>query len=62
MEFFKLFKCLASSGYSNLRMVGSHLQRSLPREKEKKGENSHKACIITLSCGLFSPYLQTFGI
>ena len=32
-------------------MVGSPLQRSSSREKEKKGVNSHKACMGTLSCG-----------
>ena len=32
-------------------MVGSPHQSSSPREKEKKGENSHKACMDTLSCG-----------
>ena len=36
-------------------MVRSPLQTSSPREKEKKGENSHKACIGTLSCGLSPP-------
>ena len=51
-EFLKLFKSLASSG---LRMVGSPLQSSLTREKEKKGENSHKACMGTLSCGHSPP-------
>ena len=35
-EFFKLFKFLASNG---LRMVGSLLETSSPREKEKDGEN-----------------------
>ena len=38
-----------------LRMVGSPLQSSSPREKEKKGENSHKACIGTLSCSRSPP-------
>ena len=51
-EFLKLFKCLASS---SLRMVGSPLQSSSQREKEKKGENSHKACMCTLSCGRSPP-------
>ena len=55
-EFLKLFKCLASSG---LRMVGSPLQSSSPREKEKKGENSHKACKGTLSCGR-SPFIYRY--
>ena len=32
-------------------MVGSPLQSSLPREKEKKGKNSHKAYMVTFSCG-----------
>ena len=32
-------------------MIGSPLQSSSPREKEKKGENSHKACMGTFSCG-----------
>ena len=36
-------------------MVGSPLQSSSPREKEKKGENSHKACMGTLSCGHSPP-------
>ena len=36
-------------------MVGSHLQSSLPREKEKKRENSHKACMGFFSCGRFPP-------
>ena len=35
----------------DFQMVGSLLQRSSPREKEKKRENSHKACMGTLSCG-----------
>ena len=33
------------------RMVGSPLQNSSPREKEKKVENSHQAYMGTLSCG-----------
>ena len=32
-------------------MVRSPLQSSSSREKDKKGENSHKACVGTLSCG-----------
>ena len=32
-------------------MVGSPLQSSSLREKEKKGENSHKACMGNLICG-----------
>ena len=32
-------------------MVRSPLQSSSIREKKKKGENSHKACMSTLSCG-----------
>ena len=32
-------------------MIGSRLQHSSPREKEKKGESFHKVCIVTLSCG-----------
>ena len=32
-------------------MVRSPLQISLPRKKLKNGENSHKACMSTLSCG-----------
>ena len=32
-------------------MVGSHLQSSSLREKEKKRENLHKACMGTLSYG-----------
>ena len=36
-------------------MIGSPLQRSSPREKEKKGKNSHKACMGTLSCGCSPP-------
>ena len=31
------------------------LQSSSPREKEKKWDNSHKACMGTLSCGRSSP-------
>ena len=31
-------------------VLESILKSSSPREKEKKGENSHKACIGTLSC------------
>ena len=34
-----------------LRQVGPPLQSSLTREKGKKGDNSHKAGIGTLSCG-----------
>ena len=33
----------------NLQMIASPLQSSSPREKEKKGENSHKACMGTFS-------------
>ena len=36
-------------------MIGSPLQSSSPREKEKKGENSHKACMGPLSCGHSPP-------
>ena len=36
-------------------MVGSPLESSSSREKEKKGENSHKACIGTFSCGRSPP-------
>ena len=36
-------------------MVESPLQSSSPREKEKKGENSHNACMGTLSCGHSPP-------
>ena len=32
-------------------MIGSPLQSSSPRKKEKKGENSHKACIDSFNCG-----------
>ena len=32
-------------------MVGYLLQSSSLREKDKKGENPHKACEGTLSCG-----------
>ena len=32
-------------------MVGSLLQTYSLREKENKGENSHTACMGTLSCG-----------
>ena len=33
-----------------LRILRSPLHSSSLREKEKKGENSHKACMGTLSC------------
>ena len=46
-EFLKLFKCLASSGIDT---TSGWLDLS-PREKEKKGENSHKDCMGTLSRG-----------
>ena len=36
-------------------MVGSPLQSASPKEKEKKGENSHKGCMDTLSFGNYSP-------
>ena len=36
-------------------MVRSLIQSSSTREKEKKGENSHKACIDNLSCGRSLP-------
>ena len=39
----------------DLRMVGSPLQSSSPREKEKNGENSQKACMGPLSCGCSPP-------
>ena len=32
-------------------MIGSPLQSSSPRDKEKKEDNSLKACMGTLSCG-----------
>ena len=32
-------------------MVRSPLQNSSPRDKKKKVENSHKACMCTLTCG-----------
>ena len=35
----------------NRGMVGPPLQCSSPREKKKKGENSHNSCMCTLSCG-----------
>ena len=38
-----------------LRMVGSPLQSSSPREKEKKGHNTHKAYMGTLICGRSPP-------
>ena len=40
-----------------LWMVGSPLQSSSPREKEKNGENSHKACMGTTQLWSFSLYL-----
>ena len=36
-------------------MVGSPLQSSSPRGKEKKRENSHKSCMKTLSCDCSLP-------
>ena len=36
-------------------MVRSPLQRSSPREKEKKGEDFHETCMGTLSCGRYLP-------
>ena len=36
-------------------MVRFVLQSSSPREKEKKGENSYKACMETLNCGCSPP-------
>ena len=41
-------------------MVGFHVQIYSLREKEKKGENSHKACIGTLSCGRSPPIYRHF--
>ena len=38
-----------------LWMVGSPFQISSLREKEKKGENFHKACMSTFSCGHSPP-------
>ena len=38
-----------------LQMIGSPLQSSSPREKEKNGENSHKGCMGTLSCDRSPP-------
>ena len=49
-EFLKLFKFLASNGIYIFKF-GSPLQSCSPREKEKKLENSHKACRGTLICG-----------
>ena len=60
-EFLKLFKCLASSsihtifGEKDKKKVGSPLQSSSSREKDKKGQNSHKACMGTLDCGYSPP-------
>ena len=51
-EFSKLVQVSSFYQYSHgLRMVRSLLQSSSPREKEKKGENSHKTRMTTLSCG-----------
>ena len=36
-------------------MIRSPLPSPSPREEEKKGENSHKACMGTLSCGHYPP-------
>ena len=36
--------------------IGSLLQNSPPREKEKKAENFHNACIDTFSCGQSPPF------
>ena len=36
-----------------VRIVGSLLQSSFPKEKEKKGENSHKACMICITYDLY---------
>ena len=41
-------------------MVGSPLQNSSPREKKKKRDNSHKACMVTLSCGHSPPMYRNF--
>ena len=50
---------LSSSMYEKIYLRGflerSPLQRSSPREKEKKGENSHKACMGTFSSGRSLP-------
>ena len=41
-------------------MVGSPLQSSSPREKEKKGENSQNAYMGTFSCGRSPPIYKHF--
>ena len=43
-----------------LEMVGFPLQSSLSREKEKKEENSQKACMNSLSCGRSHPIYKHF--
>ena len=43
-------------------MVGSLLQNSSPREKDKKGENYHKACMGTLSYGSCPPIYRHFDV
>ena len=59
-EFLKLFKCLASRNIhtiKNHQIFESPLQSSSPREKDKKVENFHKACIGLFKLWSFSPYL-----
>ena len=55
-----LFKCLASRGIHTVSEWLDLLFKALhqAREREKKGENSHKACMGTLSCG-HSPLFYT---
>ena len=55
-EFLKLFKYLDSSGNHTVSGLLDLLFKDLHQEKkEKKGDNSHKAYIGTLSCGRSPP-------
>ena len=51
-EFLKLFKYLASSSIHTISKIFDRLFKALHQEK---GENSHKLCMDTLSCGRLPP-------